>query len=215
MGKPIEKEEVRRRKNNSSNNNIVGSSSGIGGMTYADDDIPDDEKLRLIKETGIMNNFKNVEIVDVNKALKENKFNTGKGNDGDNDDDDDDPFKYGYTFQAILYTIPLCATYSMMDILVHKQYNQDVLFDELIIKLVKIIPKKNWIQIPMFFGSILCGSYLIYIVNKSSYYGVMRRCPPLATLWIYFVMQLRLTPSVFSLIMVYLYFRYGDPNFKI
>nr|CAG8576595.1 10677_t:CDS:2 [Entrophospora candida] len=207
MGKPIEKEEVRRRKNNSSNNNIVGSSSGIGGMTYADDDIPDDEKLRLIKETGIMNNFKNVEIVDVNKALKENKFNTGK---------------------AILYTIPLCATYSMMDILVHKQYNQDVLFDELIIKLVKIIPivwifvyftnkyvEKNWIQIPMFFGSILCGSYLIYIVNKSSYYGVMRRCPPLATLWIYFVMQLRLTPSVFSLIMVYLYFRYGDPNFKI
>ncbi|CAJ0630998.1 9892_t:CDS:2 [Entrophospora sp. SA101] len=76
MGKPIEKEEVRRRKNNSSNNNIVGSSSGIGGMTYADDDIPDDEKLRLIKETGIMNNFKNVEIVDLFGYLFISQINT-------------------------------------------------------------------------------------------------------------------------------------------
>ncbi len=75
--------------------------------------------------------------------------------------------------------------------------------------------EKYWIQLSMFFGSLICGSCLIYIVNKSSYFGVMRRCPPLATLWVYFVMQLKLIPSVLSLIMVFLYFKFGDPNFKL
>ncbi len=125
MGKLIEKEETRRRKKDISDN-IVG---GIGSK----DDIPDEEKLRLIKETGIMDKFKNVEIVDVNKALRENKNKSMKGNDdvsssnSNREDEEDDPFKYGYTFQAFLYTIPLCATYSMMDILVHKFYFQNFL----------------------------------------------------------------------------------------
>ena len=143
MGKLIEKEEIRQRKKDTSDNknNIVGD---IGSK---EDDIPDEEKLRLIRETGIMDKFKNVEIVDVNKALRENKNKSMKGNDdvsssnSNREDEEDDPFKYGYTFQAFLYTIPLCATYSMMDILVHKQYNQDfLLFWHLF--LLKIIIEK-------------------------------------------------------------------------
>src|SRR5947208_3321101 len=139
MSKLTEKEETRRRKKDISDN-IVG---GIGSK----DDIPDEEKLRLIRETGIMDKFKNVEIVDVNKALRENKNKSMKGNDdvssSNRENEEDDPFKYGYTFQAFLYTIPLCATYSMMDILVHKQYNQDFLFSELFMKLIRIAPSKD------------------------------------------------------------------------
>jgi hypothetical protein len=65
----------------------------------------------------------------------------------------------------------------------------------------------------MFLGSIGCGCYLIYIFNKISYYGVMRKCPPISTLWIYFVLQLNLIPSALSLLFVYLFFWLG--GFKL
>ncbi|CAG8472474.1 23279_t:CDS:2 [Cetraspora pellucida] len=134
------------------------------------DDIPEEEKLRLIKSTGL--------------------FNTLKGAERERSEqiDQDDPTNYGFTFQAFIYTIPLCAVYSMMDILVHKQYNQDVAFIPFSTRVIKISP-----------SSILCGCHLIWVINKANYYGVMRRCPSLATLWVYFVVQLRLVPAALSL----------------
>ncbi|CAG8600113.1 18152_t:CDS:2 [Racocetra persica] len=134
------------------------------------DDIPEEEKLRLIEATGLLNNFKEAE-----------RERSGQS-------DEDDPNNYGFTFQAFLYTIPLCAVYSMMDILVHKQYNEDVTFIPFSTRVIKISP-----------SSILCGCHLIWVINKANYYGVMRRCPSLATLWVYFVVQLRLVPAALSL----------------
>ena len=75
------------------------------------DDIPDDEKRRLINESGITEMFKKVEIDRQEKSLEE-----------------EDPFAHGPTFQAFLYTIPLCSVYTVMDIFVHRQYNEDVSF---------------------------------------------------------------------------------------
>ncbi|CAG8584898.1 13731_t:CDS:2 [Acaulospora colombiana] len=88
------------------------------------DDIPDEEKIRLIKSTGLL------------KDLKESK----KGFSEREVKWEDDPFAYGFTFQAFLYTIPLCAVYSVMDILVHRQYNQEILILSLITRVVKVAP---------------------------------------------------------------------------
>ncbi|CAI2162629.1 5363_t:CDS:2 [Funneliformis geosporum] len=144
------------------------------------DDIPDDEKMRLINESGIKEMFEKIEPVRQEKTLEEY-------------------LDHGPTFQAFLYTIPLCSVYTVMDILVHRQYNEDVSIFPFSTRVLKIAP-----------SSIGCGCYLIYVLNKISYYGVMRRCPPLATLWIYFVIQLNLWPSVLSLVFVYLFFRIGE-----
>ncbi|CAG8612796.1 15750_t:CDS:2 [Gigaspora rosea] len=133
------------------------------------DDIPEEEKLRLIKSTGLFNKL---------EAENERREQI----------DQNDPFNYGFTFQAFLYTIPLCAVYSMLDVVVHRQYNEDVSFIPFSARVIKMAP-----------SSILCGSHLIWVINKASYYGVMRRCPSLATLWVYFIVQLRLLPSVLSL----------------
>ncbi|CAG8650420.1 9341_t:CDS:2, partial [Dentiscutata erythropus] len=162
------------------------------------DDIPDEEKIRLIKSTGLFNKLK--------EAEKEHSEQI----------DQNDPFHYGFTFQAFIYTIPLCAVYSMLDVVVHRQYNEEVTFIPFSTRVVKIAPllwvfvyytnkyaNKNWLQVLMFLGSILCGCHLIWVINKANYYGVMRRCPSLATLWVYFVVQLRLLPSVLSLGVVY------------
>ncbi|CAG8548533.1 344_t:CDS:2 [Acaulospora morrowiae] len=169
--------------------------------SQAVDDIPDEEKIRLIKSTGLLKNLK--ESKKVSSELE------------------DDPFEYGFTFQAFLYTIPLCAVFSVMDILVHRQYNEEVLFSPFATRVAKVAPilwilvyftnknvNKNWVQLSMFLGSLACGSYLLWVINRANYYGVMRRCPSLATLWVYLVIQLRLLPSVLSLICVYLYFFY-------
>ncbi|CAG8502681.1 19761_t:CDS:1 [Racocetra fulgida] len=88
------------------------------------DDIPEEETLRLIKSTGLLNTFKEAE-----RERSEQR-------------DEDDPNNYGFTFQAFLYTIPLCAVYSMMDIVVHKQYNEDVTFIPFSTRVIKISPRK-------------------------------------------------------------------------
>jgi len=184
--------------------------------TFVEDDIPDEEKIRLIKETGL---FKSL-----NDAEREQR---PSGEKSAEDEGEEDP-NFGFTFQAFLYTIPLSAVYTLMDILVHRQYSEDVVFWPFVTRIAKVAPilwifvyfsnsrvNRPWMQFLMFIGSIACGSYLIYVVNKVSYYGVMRRCPPLATLWVYFVVQLKLVPSILSLVAVYLYFQFGDSNFRI
>ncbi|CAG8513039.1 3534_t:CDS:2 [Paraglomus occultum] len=161
------------------------------------DDIPEEEKIRLIKETGLLKNFEKVEF---NQTGVEDEY-------------------YGWTFLAFLYTIPLCSVYCVMDIMVHRQYNQDVEFMPFFVRVAKMSPilwvfvyfsnkycHRPLVQFAMFLGSIFCGCYVVYLLQKAPYLGVMRRCPPLSTLWTYFVAQLRLPPAVLSLLSVLVYY---------
>ncbi|RHZ88149.1 hypothetical protein Glove_26g190 [Diversispora epigaea] len=232
MGKSTQ-EERRQRKNTQDTNN----------KEEVLDDIPEDEKIRLIKSTGILENFKEsgVRIVQAEvgkepkiREIKEGEEEEGKEREGEKKEGEreeieegegegegDDPYAYGVTFQAFLYTIPLCAVYCVMDILVHRQYSESVLLFPVATRIFRVAPllwglvyytnknvSKNWMQFLMFMGSLICGSYLIWVVNNANYIGVMKRCPPLATLWIYFVIQLRLLPSCLSLLGSYIYFKY-------
>jgi hypothetical protein len=47
--------------------------------------------------------------------------------------------------------------------------------------------------------SVAAGCYLIYVSNRHGYLAVMRRAPPLATLWIWSVMELELPLAVLAL----------------
>ncbi|CAG8563795.1 2014_t:CDS:2 [Ambispora gerdemannii] len=215
------KEERRNRKKAGNSNNVAVTASDHYDPNI--DDIPDSEKFRLIEQSGLFKDLSSTqrEILDLksDKNSSSSKLEVIR--------QDEEPH-FGWGFQAILYTIPLCSVYSVMDILIHRQFNEDPTFWPFFTRVVKIAPivyllvyftnknlTKPWLQFLMFIGSIGCGCHLIWVINKVSYFGVMRRCPPLATLWIYFVAQLRLFPAVVSLITVYLYFRFGDPHFKI
>src|SRR6266542_4360433 len=92
------------------------------------DDIPDDEKMRLIKESGIFKTLKQAETERQEQDLVAAET--------------DDPFAHGPIFQAFIYTIPLCSVYSIMDILVHRQYNEDVSFLPFSTRVLKIAPSK-------------------------------------------------------------------------
>ncbi|KAG9294027.1 hypothetical protein G9A89_019365 [Geosiphon pyriformis] len=210
MGKPTE--EVRDRKK-ASHSNIALSSTDHYNPEL--DDIPDIEKFRLVEASGL---FPNLTPAQRKKLASSSKKSSSQ----------DEEQQFGHGFQAILYTIPLCSVYCVMDMLVHRQFNENVTFWPFFNRVLKAAPimlilvyytnkyaAKPLVQFLMFLGAIGCGCYLIWIINKISYLGVMRRCPPLASLWIYFVVQMRLAPAVASLVTVFIYFYFGDPNFKI
>ncbi|KAI9876866.1 MAG: hypothetical protein M1830_005429 [Pleopsidium flavum] len=50
--------------------------------------------------------------------------------------------------------------------------------------------------------SLLTGLSLLHITTNSSYYAVMKRAPPLGTLWVWSIIELKLTFAVSSLVMV-------------
>ena len=68
---------------------------------------------------------------------------------------------------------------------------------------------KKWVQFVMAVGSALVGSFLLYTLQHTPSLGQMARAPGLATIWIYFVVQLDLIPALVTLILVGLYWYFG------
>lgn len=64
-------------------------------------------------------------------------------------------------------------------------------------------------QTVMALCSILVGSFLMYTLRHSPSLGQMMRAPGLATVWVYFVVQLDLLPAVITLAAVGIYYYFG------
>jgi len=61
--------------------------------------------------------------------------------------------------------------------------------------------QRRRMQFFFFLLSILVGSRMIYIINHASWLTNLQQCPPLATIWIYTIVQLDLGPAVAALAM--------------
>lgn len=63
-------------------------------------------------------------------------------------------------------------------------------------------------QAIFFIVSTTSGCYLIHAANEQGYFAVMKRAPPLGTLWVWSVIEMDLAWAVVSLISVagFLYF---------
>lgn len=135
---------------------------------------------------------------------------TEEGHEDEDDDEDDE----GQLFFAILdYTqllIPLLSAHIIFDILVRVQYAQNVRWENvaeqsevlqraaiaapvLVVLHLFFNPHKDnrIFRIASFFASVLIGCYLVYISEEQGYYFVMKRAPPLGTLWLwlFFIMH--------------------------
>lgn len=113
----------------------------------------------------------------------------------------------------LIWSIPFTSLYVLLDIMIHQQYAMHpTLAQEFgrmigtvpilvaIIWLTTISPKipRKVLQYLLFVASILLGSSFIWIFHQSPYMEVVRRTPPLGTLWIYCVVKLDLIPCVTS-----------------
>ncbi|EAU84713.1 hypothetical protein CC1G_00232 [Coprinopsis cinerea okayama7 len=161
-------------------------------------ELSEDEQMRLIKQSGILDKMKtvdsakatesSVEYVEERLPLAEEIFN------------------------ATLFIIPTCFLLLLMEILIHFQYQQKPTLRNILDRMIPSVPilslfvfytlrYKSYrkMQLIMFFIAILSSTRLIYQFNKSTFMVNMKQGPPLVTLWIYCIVQLDLSPAVISL----------------
>ena len=126
--------------------------------------------------------------------------------------------------QAVFFALTLTMLHFTLDVLVHQQYRQAetiewsmivqrtlVTFPILgaLVYALKARANAIWAQV-LFFGlSVGAGCYLIYSSNEEAYFAVMKRAPPLGTLWVWSVIEMRLEVAVGSLVAVGGYFWWG------
>ncbi|KAJ2757150.1 hypothetical protein GGH94_003781 [Coemansia aciculifera] len=179
-----------------------------GKPRYLIDEIPDNEKMRLIRESGIMNKY----------AKDKNR---GTGSDVEEEDVlqyEDEEEQIPTWMDALIYTVALAAVYGLFEALVNQQYNVEVGFMELLQRMAKSAPaiycivfltcryrKMRVVNLLMLLASCASGCYFIHLNLHSPRLGIMRRAPGLVTLWIYLTFLMDVRPSIISAIVVGLF----------
>ena len=127
--------------------------------------------------------------------------------------------------QAFFFALSLTMLHFTLDVLVHNQYRQEIGWDLIFQRTLTTFPlllvllyllyrfspgsTSIWIQ-ALFFGlSVGSGCYLIYSSNELAYFAVMQMAPPLGTLWVWSVIEMRLPVALSSLGVVGTYFWWG------
>ncbi|KAG2223421.1 hypothetical protein INT45_001727, partial [Circinella minor] len=164
------------------------------------DDIPDDEKARMMQQSGLLQQVKKREA-----ELKQEEMTTSV-----------------YVWQALFMSIPFGFLLGAFDVTVRVQYSEPWSYTDLALRSIKAAPalfpliyltnrhkSKKWVQLLMAMGSAVVGSFLLYTLQNTPSLGQMARAPGLATIWIYFVVQLDLVPALVTLILVGLYWYFG------
>ncbi|KAJ2738629.1 hypothetical protein GGI20_006246 [Coemansia sp. BCRC 34301] len=181
-----------------------------GKPHYLIDEIPDNEKMRLIRESGIMN-----------KYAKDKSHGTGSDVEDDDAlqyDQDDDEAKIPTWMDALIYTVALAAVYGLFEALVNQQYNVDVVFSEILLRMAKSAPaiyfivyltsryrKVRIVNLLILLGSCASGCYFIHLNLHSPRLGIMRRAPGLITMWIYLTFLMDVRPSIINALVVCLF----------
>jgi len=155
------------------------------------EDIPEDEKLRLLNESGLLSKIPQQPAPPPQDLADE-------------------------LFFTATYAVPMSFLYFVMDVLIHHQYAQQLPFMEEFWKLATNVPfltafifytnrhkHSRLVQLGLFFMAIGSGSRLIWTLNREAWRTAMQEAPPLSTLWTYTVIQLDLIPCGLSVGVVY------------
>ncbi|KAF8076299.1 hypothetical protein FPV67DRAFT_409432 [Lyophyllum atratum] len=167
------------------------------GSTGTTTEIPQDEQWRLINESGILNKVDSV---------------TQFG-----DEEESMPLAEEI-FNAVTIIIPISFMLLLMEILIHFQYGKHPTLNALVDRMLTGVPILSIIifytsryksyrpmQLFLFVLGVLSGSRMLYLLDRGSWLVNMRQCPPLATVWVYTIVQLDLLPAVFSLGVISMY----------
>ncbi|KAI0225796.1 hypothetical protein L0F63_006814 [Massospora cicadina] len=173
------------------------------------DDIPESEKWRLIKGSGILDKVAKGPI----GALKPST-----------------PPADDFLFDAIVYAIPFTSLHVLMDNLVLKQYGEVADLSSMVWTFLRRFP--GWVlgfafsplllliylsnrfrhhrvsKLSMFAVGIFCGVKLMALMRGRPILLEMQTAPGLATLWTYTVFQLDLVPCLISVLIPALFYLY-------
>ncbi|KAI8322243.1 hypothetical protein GQ54DRAFT_241668, partial [Martensiomyces pterosporus] len=175
-------------------------------------DIPDNEKMRLIRESGILKKY---------AKTKDN----GNGSDVDEDETMEDLERLQAEYDsaddiplwmnALIYTIALVAVYGLFEALVNQQYNVDITVLEVFERMAKAVLPIYFIvyftyryrysritKLAMLLFSCISGCYFVHLNLHSPRLGIMRRAPGLVTVWIYLTFMMDVRPAIISAVVV-------------
>ncbi|KAJ3092854.1 hypothetical protein HK102_001679 [Quaeritorhiza haematococci] len=157
-------------------------------------DLTEDEQWRIINETGVLH-----------------KVMEGQGGDGGQD----------WLFQAILLAIPMTMLHGLLEYIIHMQYDYTDLFTAnhvlkrypgILAALVAYFYLTNrfrnkWVMQALHFAvGCASGCLLIHFSKEDETFGAMLKTPGLGVLWIYSVIEMKLTPAVVSLLVPLIYY---------
>ncbi|EPQ59277.1 hypothetical protein GLOTRDRAFT_70569 [Gloeophyllum trabeum ATCC 11539] len=163
-------------------------------------EISEEEQWRIINQSGILRQ--------VDAAAKATVTNASS---------EEEPISLAEEiFNSLVFITPCSFLLLMMEILIHYQYGKHPTFDDLARRMISGVPilsifvfytvrhkQDRRVQFLLFLLSLATGMRLIWLVNRGSWLTNMRQCPPLATAWIYAVVQLDLGPATLSLVIVF------------
>ncbi|KAJ9053583.1 hypothetical protein DSO57_1022855 [Entomophthora muscae] len=166
------------------------------------DDIPESEKWRIIKESGILDKMK-------------------KKDEPADSTDYSQPPPDDFIFDAIIYTIPFTSLYVMMDNLVQKQYGEESSLHYTAWTFVRMFPAlllliylsnrfrtNRFSKMSMFLVGISCGVKLMTLMRGRPILLDMKKAPGLAVLWTYTVFQLDFVPCLISVVIPAVFYFY-------
>ncbi|KAJ1723898.1 hypothetical protein LPJ53_001807 [Coemansia erecta] len=189
-----------------------------GKPHYLIDDIPDNEKMRLIRESGLLK-----------KYAKSKDKGRGNGSDVDEEDEafeymeehmygEDEEEKIPPWMDALIYTVGLVAIYGLFEALVNQQYNVDITLVDVLERMAKALGPIYFIvyltqkyhhlrlvSLVMLMASCASGCYFIYLSLHSPRLGIMRRAPGLVTMWMYLTFMMEVRSAVISALVVVLF----------
>jgi len=161
-------------------------------------EITKDEQWRLINQSGILQNPSLESMVESTIAEEEEKLSL-----------------CDEIFNAVMLIIPFSTLLLLMVILIHHQYGKNVSWEIIMEKMLPGVPilslfifytnrhkRHRRMQFLLFIVSIVVGSRMIYQLNHASWLVNINQCPPLATIWIYTIIQLELSPAFLNLVVV-------------
>ncbi|CDZ98001.1 hypothetical protein [Phaffia rhodozyma] len=186
-------------------------------------EISHEEQLRLAREIGVVPS--DVPVVHINGGTLLERIpgrpihEQNQGGDGAGDQDGNgirEEALEGEIFKAITMIIPFSFLFLAMDIMIHQQYGEHPTpMDELgrlttavpVISAVVYYSNKyayeRWAQLLLLVVSIVCGSRLMWIVNKAGWLVVIQQAPPISTIWVITICQLDLLFAVGGLGVVF------------
>ena len=120
--------------------------------------------------------------------------------------------------EATVWSISLAIFHFTLDVLVFHQYRQSIEWGEIVKRMFTMLPalwvaiyilhvrsvmRWKWSRQVLFWvGSTVAGCYLIKSGNKYGYYAVMKRAPPVGTVWVWSVVEMELVPAVVHVLVV-------------
>ncbi|KIK98761.1 hypothetical protein PAXRUDRAFT_823544 [Paxillus rubicundulus Ve08.2h10] len=167
-------------------------------------EISEEEQWRLIQESGLLNR---INTPDQRTPARTQVTTT--------DVDDGPPPLAEEIFNALVIIMPHTFFLIMMDILIHHQYAKQPTIRDIADRLVNTFPimaifmfytvrhKDDTIaQLALFLLSLGVGPRMIWLVNRGSWLTNLAQCPQVATIWLYTVVQLRLSLALLSLALI-------------